>query len=154
IASTFYAQAVNLNGLQPSEVDSIASDAQDALRQMANLLDATDAGRYVFAGQDSANPPVPDPNAITSSGFYTQIQAAVAGLAGNGAAATIAATLATASSNATGTSPFSAALSQPASALSGQRPLVANGDGQQTPVGILASANADVASTGSSTTGS
>ena len=154
IASNFYSQVINLNGLDPSEVDSIASDAQSALQQVANLLDTTDGGTYVFAGQDAANPPVPDPDDITSSGFYTQIQAAVAALGTNGAAATTTATLTIASSNAAGTSPFSAALSQPASALASFVPTVANGPGQQTPIGIVASANASVASTGSVTTGS
>jgi flagellar hook-associated protein 3 FlgL len=154
IASNFYAQVVNLNGLAPAEVDSIASDAQSALQQVAVLLDSTDAGTYVFAGQDGSNPPVPDPTDIASSGFYTQIKAAVAGLATNGAAATTASTLAIASSNASGTSPFSAALSQPASTLADFLPTVANAPGQQTSAGILASANASVASTGSVTTGS
>jgi flagellin-like hook-associated protein FlgL len=154
IASNFYAQVVNLNGLDPSEVDSIASDAQGALQQVAGLLDTTEGGSYVFGGQDTENPPVPDPDAITSSGFYTQIQTAVAGLSANGAAATIASTLAIASSNATGTSPFSAALSQPAATLANFRPVVANAPGQQTPIGIVASANGDAVSTGTSTTGS
>ena len=154
IASTFYAQVVNLNGLNPSEVDSIATNARGALQQVAGLLDSTDAGGYVFAGQDTGNPPVPDPNGITGSGFFTQIQAAVAGLGANGAAATTAATLAIASSNAAGTSPFSATLSQPAAALAGFRPTVANGPGQQTPIGIVASANGDAISGGAVTTGS
>lgn len=154
IASNYYAQIPNLNNLDPSEIDSIASDAQGALQQVAGLLDTTDAGTYVFAGQDGSNPPVPDPDAITSSGFFTQIQAAVGGLAANGAAATTASTLAIAGSNAAGTSPFSAALSQPAAALAGFLPQVASGPDQQTPIGIVASANASVASTGSYTTGS
>jgi flagellin-like hook-associated protein FlgL len=154
IASTFYAQVVNLNGLDASQVDSVASDAQSALQQVAGLLDSTDGGSYVFGGQDTANPPLPDPNGITSSGFFTQIQAAVAGLATNGAAATTAATLAIASSNAASTSPFSAALSQPAAALASFRPTVANGPNEQTPIGIVASANAAATSTGSVTTGS
>jgi len=82
----------------------------------------------------------------------TQIAAAVGGLAGSGAAATASATLAVASSNAAGTSPFSAYLSQPATALA--RPTVEIGTGQREPIGLLASANADVTSTGTSTTGS
>ena len=154
IASNFYAQTTTLNGLNPSQVDSVAANARSALQQVAVLLDTTDGGSYVFAGQDSANPPVPNPDAITSSGFFTQIQTAIAGLAGSGAAATTAATLAIASSNAVGTSPFSTTLSQPAAALAGFRPEVASGPGEQVPAGIVASANAAVTSTGSSTTGS
>ncbi len=153
IASNFYAQINNLNGLNASNVTSVAASANSALQQVANLLDSTDgAGNYVFAGQDSSNPPVPNPDAILSSGFYTQINAAVGALSTNGAAATAASTLAIASSNAAGTSPFSAYLSQPAGAIA--TPSVQVGDGQQVSIGILASANAAVASTGSSTTGS
>lgn len=154
IASTFYADTDKLNGLDAGTVDSIAAQAQDALRQVAGLLDSRDGDTYVFAGQDSANPPIPNPDAITSSGFYTQIQAAVAGLAGSGSAAVIASTLATATSNAAGTSPFSAALSQPAATLAALRPSVQVAPGQSVPTGILASANADIASSGANTTGS
>jgi len=154
IASTFFADAANLTNLAPSEVDSTAAAAQQALQQVAGLLDTTDGSLYVFGGQDSTNPPVPDPGSILTSGFFSQIQAAVSGLAANGAASVTAATLAIASSNASGTSPFSSALSQPAAALQAEAPCVATGPGQQTAIGIAASANQFVASTGSSTTGS
>ena len=154
IASNFYAQTATLNGLNPSDVDVVAADARAALQQVAGLLDATNGSVYVFAGQDSANPPVPNPDAIDSSAFATQIGTAVGNLATSGATATIAATLATASSNAAGTSPFSAALSQPAAALAGLRSTIQVGTTQQQSYGILASGNAAVASTGTSTTGS
>jgi flagellar hook-associated protein 3 FlgL len=154
IASNFFAQTNNPNGLDPSNVDAVAADAQSALVQVAGLLDTTDGGAYVFAGQDSQNPPVPDPDNILSSGFATQIGAAVNNLGVAGSAATIAATLGIASSNAAGTSPFSAALSQPAAALTGLRASVQTGAGQHQPVGILAGANAAATSGGASTTGS
>jgi flagellar hook-associated protein 3 FlgL len=128
IASDLYAKLDDLNGLSPTEVDTIAADARDSLRQVAGLLDTKDGDNYVFAGQDSGNPPVPNPDDVLSSGFYTQIAAAVGQLGANGASATAAATLATASSNAAGTSPFSAALSQPAAALSAQRSVVPIGE--------------------------
>ena len=153
IASTFYADTNNLNGLDPAQVDSTAQSARQALQQVAGLLNSTDGGLYVFAGQDSGNPPIPNQN-ILATGFFAQIQSAVAGLAGSGAPAVIAATLGIAGSNAPGTSPFSPALSQPAAGLQASLPTVATGPGQQTPFAIPASANAFVASTGSSTTGS
>jgi flagellar hook-associated protein 3 FlgL len=148
IASNFYAQVDNLNGLDASEVDSVASDAQSALQQVANLLDEQDGTVYVFAGQDSADPPVPSPDDILNSGFYTQIQQAVQGLATNGGAATTAATLTIAASNAVGTSPFSATLSQPTGTVNTLLPTISTGPGEQATVGILASANAFVGSTG------
>jgi flagellar hook-associated protein 3 FlgL len=152
IASSFYAQVPNLNGLNPSEVDSIAANARGALQQVAGLLNETDGNSYVFAGQDSNHPPVPDPQGILTSGFFTQIQQAVSALAANGGTATSAATVAVAASNAPGTSPFSSALSQPPAALAGLLPTISTGPGQQAAVGILASANASVASQGVPTT--
>ena len=154
IASTFYADATALTNGAPAQVDSTAQAAQQALQQVAGLLNTTDGGTYVFAGQDSGNAPVPNPGGLLSSGFYTQIQAAVAGLSGSGAPAVLASVLTVAGSNAAGTSPFSAALSQPAAAVQAALPSVATGPGQQAVTGIAASANAFVASTGSPTTGS
>jgi flagellin-like hook-associated protein FlgL len=153
IASDFNAKLNDLNGLDPTELDSVAASARTALQQVASLLDSRDGDTYVFAGQDTANPPVPAPNDILSSGFYTQIAAAVGGLSANGAAATASATLAIASSNAPGTSPFSAYQSQPAAVLQAGRPTVETG-AARVPAGLLASANASAVSTGGSTTGS
>ena len=133
-------------------MDSVAALAQQALVQVAGLLDTQDGNTYVFAGQDSENPPVPDPDSILSSGFYTQIAAQVGQLGTQGAAATAANTLAIAGSNAPGLSPFSAYLSQPAANI--QAPTIQIGQGQTASVGLLASANSAVTSTGSSTTGS
>ncbi len=154
IASNFYAQTNNLNGLDAGSVDSIAASARDALAQVANLLDSKDGNTYVFAGQDSTNPPVPNPDSIGSSGFATAIATALAGLGSNGAAATIASTLATATSNSAGTSPFSAALNAAASSGTDLRTLTETGTATYVPCGIVANANADIASPGASTTGS
>ena len=152
IAANFVADIPNLNGLDSSEVDSVAAQANAALQQVADLLDTKDGDNYVFGGQDSTNPPVPSPDSILSSGFYTQINAAVSSLSTNGATATAAATLAIASSNAAGTSPFSAYMSQPASAISA--PVVQTGQGGTVQTGLLASGNSVAVSSGSSTTGS
>jgi len=157
IASNFYTQVDNLTSdstLGTGQVAIVAASAQQALQQVASLLDTQDGSNYVFAGQDSANPPVPDPDNILTSNFYTQINTAVGQLSTNGATATAASTLAIASSNDPDTSPFSAALSQPASVLQSERTTATIGDGQQIQIGLLASANASVTSTGTSTTGS
>jgi len=80
IASGFYAQLNNVEGINSSAVDSIAASARDALRQVAGLLDTQDAGVYVFSGQDTGNPPVPNPDNIadgTAGTFFGQIQADV-----------------------------------------------------------------------------
>lgn len=152
IASTFAADIPDLNSLNASEVDSVAAQANAALQQVAGLLDTQDGNNYVFGGQDSTNPPVPSPDDILSSGFYAQINAAVSALSANGATATAASTLSIASSNAAGTSPFSAYMSQPASAIS--PPVVQTGEGGTAQTGLLASANSVAVSSGTSTTGS
>ncbi len=145
IASNFNAQ---LDSITPGGATLLASQAQQALQQVASLLDTQSSGSYIFAGQDSGNAPIPNPGGILGSGFYTQINTAVGNLPTTGATATAASTLAIASSNAAGTTPFSATLSGPA-------PVVATGAGQSTTVGVLANANTLIpASTGTSTTGS
>jgi flagellar hook-associated protein 3 FlgL len=149
IASRFLAKLNDLNGINTAGIDSVAADARAALAQVGELLNSKVGGAYVFAGIDSGNPPVPNPDAITTSGFFTQIQAAVAGLAGNGAAATTAATLAVATDNTAGVSPFSPYLSQPAAAL--EVPVVHAGQSRDVKIGLLASANTSVASTGAGT---
>ena len=145
LASSLNAQIADLNDITPEQVDIVASTAKSALQQVASLLDTADGGSYVFAGTDSANPPVPQPDQIATSGLYTQIAASVGALATNGAAATASATLAIASSNAAGTTPFSATI--------GSAPTIEAG-GQTVQVGVLANANTLAVSAGGSTTGS
>jgi len=152
IASNFLSQTENLEGSDSGEVDTIAASAQQALVQVADLLDTQDGNTYVFGGADSTNPPVPDPDSILSSGFYTGIAGQVQALGVQGAAATIANTLSIASSNTVGISPFSTYMSQPATGL--EAPAIQVGQGQTATVGLLASANSFVTSQGSSTTGS
>jgi flagellar hook-associated protein 3 FlgL len=146
IASDLLSQLNSLEGADGSAIDTVAATARDQLAQVANLLDSTNGSTYVFAGTDSSSPPVPNPDSITSSGFYTQIAAAVANLDTNGSSATAAATLGIASSNTPGTTPFSSTI--------GSVPVIQTGNDQMQQVGLLANANSYVASTGSSTTGS
>jgi len=151
IASTFSASTASLTGVDPAAIDTVAASAKQALQQLAGLLDSTDGQTYVFAGTDSSNPPVPDPSSITSSAFYTQINAAVGSLSSttDNSAGIIASTLATATSNAVGTTPFSAGLAPGAAAVS-----TVQVGAQTVQVGLLANANTLATSSGSSTTGS
>jgi flagellar hook-associated protein 3 FlgL len=152
IASNLLSQMPNLTGIDPAGTDTIAATARADLAQVADLLDSQYGDVYVFAGQDTSNPPVPDPDQITSSGYFTQMSAAVANLTAVGGPATAAATLAIAGSNAPGTSPFSAYMSQSVPNLT--LPQVATGPGQSQTIGLLASANTASISSGTSTTGS
>ena len=154
IAADFYARTNTLNGLNASAVDGVAAAARMALVQVAGLLDTRFGDIYVFGGKDSRTPPIADPSAIGSSWFAATIGAAVGSLDSIGAGLVAASTLATAASTTPPDSPFSAYLSQPASLLAGERPTVETGDGSVVPTGILASANAEAISGGTSTTGS
>jgi flagellar hook-associated protein 3 FlgL len=145
ITANFYAQLNNMDGVNASAVDSIAASARDALSQVASQLDTQNGGVYVFAGQDTSNPPVPDPDNILTSGFYTQINAAVTAFSGvglNDAAGTANATFDIATSNIVGTSPFSNNSSQTATALRTQLPTVQVGQNNTEKIALLASANA------------
>lgn len=153
IASSFYAQTNTLTGLDATAIDTIAASARDALRQVAGLLDSKFGDTYVFAGIYGSLPPVPNPDQINTSGMATAIASAVGQLAVNGAAATIASTLAIAASNVAGTSPFTTAISQSSAIVQGLRPIIQTGPETYQPIGIIAGTNADVASSGPSTTG-
>lgn len=146
IASGLLSSLDDLEGADGSEIQTVAATAQQDLAQVANLLDSTNGTTYVFAGTDSSNPPVPDPDNITSSGFYTQIASAVSNLSTAGASATTSATLAIASSNAAGTTPFSSTI--------GSVPVIQTEAGETQQTGLLANSNAYVTSTGTLTTGS
>jgi flagellar hook-associated protein 3 FlgL len=140
IASTFSSGLLGVNSGTSQEVDTLSSQATAALSQVQSLLNTQVGDKYIFAGQDSANPPLPN---ATFNAYVQGIQTAMGGLAANGSTATIAATL----TAATTASPFSATL--------GTTPeLVSVGLGVTTPVGIVAGQNAYVTQTGAGTTGS
>ena len=63
VASSFYAKLPGLNGLTPGAAADVAAQARAALEQVAGLLNSKVGDTYVFAGQDTANPPVPDTSA-------------------------------------------------------------------------------------------
>jgi flagellar hook-associated protein 3 FlgL len=147
IASNFTTQLDTLenSGTSGSSVQTIAAQANDALQQVAQLLNTQVGGTYVFAGQDSTDPPIPNAANITSSNFYTAINAAVAGLTTNGAPATEASTLAIASPG--GTSPFSTLLDS-----AGAQSEVDLGGGTRVKLAPLANTNSDAQSAGIGTT--
>lgn len=63
IASEFYAKANALNGFSVSEAPSIAASARTALEEVGQLLNSRYGDVYVFAGQDTGTPPIPDTSA-------------------------------------------------------------------------------------------
>ena len=66
IASDFYARTNTINDNGVSEVASVSDAAKSALQQVAQLLNTKSGDVYVFAGQDTSNPPVPntDPTVV------------------------------------------------------------------------------------------
>ena len=144
IASNFASQATTLETI-PSSAATVATSANGALQQVAELLDTKVGDIYVFGGEDSRTPPIPNPNNITSSAFYTAIQGAIAGLTTNGAAATSAATLAIASPG--GTSPFAPSLE-----AAGVQSQVDLGGGTRVALAPLANTNSNATSPGAGTT--
>lgn len=141
IAANFYAQLNNINGANAGAVDTIAASARDALSQVASQLDTQYGGVYVFAGQDTANPPVPNPDNIadgTANTFFGQIKSDVGSLGNPDSATTVAQhTLADAAFGSS-VSPFSTYLSTtdpPA------LPTVQVGQNSATTIGLSASHN-------------
>ena len=87
IASDLQARTNALNGLNPSEAESVAALARQGLERVAQLLNTRVGDVYVFAGQDTGTPPMPD----------TSLAALTAALLGSDtAAAPFSATLGTA----------------------------------------------------------
>ena len=140
IASTFASGLLSINNGTSQEVDTLASQASAALTQVQSLLNTQIGDKYIFAGQDSSNAPLPN---TQFNAYVGAIQTAIGGLTAANGAATIAATLTAATTN----SPFSTTL--------GSAPeQVTVGLGMTTPVGIVAGQNAYVTQSGPATTGS
>jgi len=143
--------AMKLDPNNPEAVTFAANQAKSALVQVGQLLNSQYNGEYLFGGSDFGNPPVPDPTNLPSSGMATQIATAVAGLASGNAASVAAATKAAAEDNATGVTPFSAFLSDPATGLAEPQRSVPSGDGQTIGYGVFANRNAAATSSGETT---
>lgn len=138
IATTFFSGSINMTSQTSQEVDALASQANAALGQVQDLLNTKIGGVYLFAGQDSANAPLPDD---AFKAFVTSIKTAASGLAATGGTATALATLVAASTG----SPFSATLGTVPQSMS-------VGFGNVITVGIVAGQNAFAVQSGSSTT--
>lgn len=151
IATQFYQEAIRLDGTSGARISAVAAQARAALGEVAGLLNERHAGEFIFGGSDSANPPIPDPGGIATGGMAAGIAAAVAGLAPGNAAAVAAATLALAQSDAAGTTPFSAFLSDPAQGLTEPRRSVPADAGERVAYGLFANRNAAATSEGATT---
>lgn len=151
IAKSFMQEAFAINGTEPARISSVATAARNALAQVASLLNEQQAGEYIFGGSDSANPPIPDPDQIANTAMVSDIVASVQTLTTTNAATIMADTLTAAQSTASGYTPFSDYLEDPA--LGGAevpRSIVAS-DGETIRYGVFANRNTYAISTGETT---
>jgi flagellar hook-associated protein 3 FlgL len=140
IAQNFLNGTMQMSADTPQGVDTWASQAKAALGQVQSLLNTQVGQTYIFAGEDTSNPPVPD---TSFQAYVLSLQTPIAGLAVNGGTATAAATLAAASA----TSPY-------ATSIGSAPQTVQVGFNETASTGVVAGQNASATSQGTSTTGS
>ena len=151
IAEKFTANTAKLlGGAKPEEIQIQAAQAEAAMAEVATLLNEQFNGEYLFGGSDSRNPPIPNPQAIATSGMGLAIKAEVASLDGSNVTSVTNTTKTLAQSNALGTTPFSVFLSTGAGATPDRVSILGN-DNDRVEYGIKANRNAAVQSTGETT---
>ena len=151
IAEKFTANTAKLlGGAKPEEIQIQAAQAEAAMAEVATLLNEQFAGEYLFGGSDSRNPPIPNPQAIATSGMGSAIKAQVASLNGSNVTSVTNATKTLAQSDAVGTTPFSLFLSTGAGATEARTNILGN-DSDRVEYGIHANRNAAIISTGDTT---
>lgn len=141
IASKALNQFEGVSNVTPQAMTTAAATARSAVVQIANLLNSQDGTRYIFSGQDSQAPPIPNPGTFLASSFFTSI-----GIATGSLSVSAVFTAASAAAN----SPFSTSLGNNPGATK-----VVGADGAVISTGIVANANEFIGpSTGGNTTGS
>ena len=145
LAASFASQLLSPSATTAAGLPTLAASAQSALQLVANLLNTKVGDVYVFAGQDSTTPPIPNPDQIGQSAFATAIQTAVANLDTSGAATVQSQVLTAAGPGAT--SPFSATLE-----ASNAAAVADLGSGQTVQTSVLADQNSNAVSAGAGTT--
>jgi flagellin-like hook-associated protein FlgL len=151
IAQKFTASSTKLLGAaRPEEIQTQAAQAQAAMTEVATLLNEQVNGEYLFGGSDSHNPPIPNPQAIATSGMGAAIITAVGTLNGSNVTSVTNATKTLAQSNAAGTTPFSVFLSTGTGATEARTNILGN-DNDRVEYGIHANRNAAIVSTGETT---
>lgn len=138
IATGFAAEALRLHTLPAEAAASTAAAARAALEEVAGLLNLAQDGEHLFAGEDTARPPVVLAGPVASSPLVQQIALAVAGLAPGTAPAVIAATVAAATDPAPANNPFARFTVPPAVAAESFARSTLAGDGHAIAWGVFA----------------
>lgn len=128
------AEASRARTLGAAGAETLAITARAALAEAATLLNARHDGEYLFAGADSATPPVPAGDAIAAAPMGVAIAAAVATLDPFNAGAVLAATGLAATAPAT--TPFDAQLE--GAGLTEAARAVQVGDAERVAFGVFA----------------
>jgi len=149
IAEQFLTEAGKITRADSTRITALASNAREAIQEVAAMLNEKHAGEFLFGGADTANPPIPDPAGIMGTPMATAIASATASLAPGNSAVVLAATLAAAQSTNAGDTPFSDYALDPARGLAEPRTGTATGDGEVVQTGLFASRNAAASTTGS-----
>jgi flagellar hook-associated protein 3 FlgL len=151
IAEKFAASSTKLMGAaKPEEIQIQAGQAKAALVEVANLLNEEYAGEYLFGGADTHNPPIPNPNAIATTGMAKEIGDEVATLDATNATTVLSAITGWATDDDPLITPFSEYLETGEGKTEGRRNLLAS-DNERIDYGILANRNAAVVSSGETT---
>lgn len=137
IASNFASATLGLATQTSAGIDATAIEAKSALSEVQSLMNTQLNGKYLFAGQDSATPPLPN---ATLANFVAQAQAPIAGFGAVSGAATAVAILAAAAAT-----PLTTAT---------PRAMAQIDDGQDVAIGVVAGQNAYAVQSGAATTGS
>ncbi|MCQ8239229.1 flagellin [Rhizosaccharibacter radicis] len=151
IAGSLRTALSGLTSPSAAAVGAVATQARGWLDQLGSVLNTQAAGRYVFAGTASDQPPVPGDGALSDSPLAQAIAAQVAVVGTAGAAAVEGDTVALAASNQQGTTIFSAALSVPPADAAKLGRTLSVGANQTIPAGVVVTAGgaASATSTGS-----
>ncbi|WP_149536005.1 flagellin [Siccirubricoccus phaeus] len=140
--------AMKLDANNTETIPLYADQARQALVEVGQLLNSQANGEYLFAGNDTGNPPVPDAANLDSSAWVTDIVAAVQTLGTGNAAAVNAATLAAVRDDAAGASPFSAYFQAGGAGLAEPQRSVPTADGVAVSYGITVARNGAAVSQG------
>jgi flagellin-like hook-associated protein FlgL len=140
IAREFGTQVTrSMNSRDPDALVTVPARARAALQEVAQLLNTRQAGEYLFSGSDIANPPISDPDMLTTGPLATAIAGDVATLTPGNATSVLAAIQTKAADTSAALSPFSAFL-EGAGASEAARSVPAS-DGEQVAYGIFANRN-------------
>lgn len=116
IASEFAVEALRLQTLPPDAAMNAALSARSALDQIAGLLNMQQDGEHLFAGPDSANPPVVPANGLFDTPMVQAIRAAVGALGPGNGAAVVALTVTAAEDATPAVNPFARFVATPPAA--------------------------------------